>query len=269
MENTSNSVGLSSDTMEAVSLMSVVNILIGVIGIIGLLGNSLVCVVVLRVPQLRTLANYLIVHQAIIDVIASIVITVRFFGPQTTQLPDNLFGEMACRLWKSDYLIWSLFLLSSLNLVLITMERYYAIVYPLSYQFIYSPGKVKIMVVVVWIVAFVFKIYNPIVQSFDHGVCITNFPSPAVSKLAGIATVIVQYITPLIVMAMAYTRCIFAIKHTVHNGPLTNKEKSVMRARNNILKMLVLVFLVYAVCWGPNQINNVHAVSEWCEDRIL
>ncbi|XP_077984590.1 histamine H2 receptor-like [Glandiceps talaboti] len=241
-----------------------VDILFGVIGIIGVIGNLTVCVVFLRTRSLRTLTNYLIVHQAAIDFATCIFITIDFIMPKYSFTSDSMFGEMICRLWKSGYFKWSLFLASSLNLVVITMERYCAIIHPLHHYRLFSTTRVKIMLALVWITALSVKSFNIIVQYFDHGHCTVGkvWPSKEVAQIVSVSNCIVQYFVPLVVMAVAYTRCVLVLRKDpladakVSTSAQTNtaKDKSLKMASRNVLKMLVLVFLAYAICWGPNQV---------------
>ncbi|XP_077984700.1 histamine H2 receptor-like [Glandiceps talaboti] len=238
------------------------SVLFGCIGIIGVLGNSLVCLVFLKVPKLRTLTNYLIVHQAIIDLSTSVLIVVYYLSPQFTYTSDSLGGEIICRVWKSNYLVWCCFLASSLNLVIITLERYYAIVYPLHHATVFTNTRVAMMLVTEWIIALIFKSFNLYVQYYSQGHCmpIKQWSSPTFGKFVGISNAFAQYFIPLIVMSVAYIRCIVVLKqksladvHTcqsLENAP----TDSLKRARLNVLKMLILVFLAYALCWGPNQV---------------
>ncbi|XP_077984591.1 histamine H2 receptor-like [Glandiceps talaboti] len=260
MEDSTNTTNLPNPKAS----ISVVHILYGIIGIVGIIGNLTVCVVFLRVRLLRTLTNYLIVHQAAIDLATSVIISVYFLSPELSLMSDSLAGEVTCRLWKSAYFQWSLFLASSLNLVVITMERYCAIIHPLHHYRLFSTTRVKIMLASVWITALSFKSFNIIVQHYDHGLCTLGkiWPSKAVAQFVGISNVIVQYIIPLLVMAVAYTRCVLVLSKdstadiTIDTNPGVSKvkEKSLQVASRNVLKMLVLVFLAYAICWGPNQV---------------
>ncbi|XP_070554650.1 galanin receptor type 2-like [Ptychodera flava] len=241
------------------NVLSWLNIMSGCIGISGMLGNALVCLVFLKVPALRTLTNCLIVHQAVIDLVTSVLMVGYHFGPHISHTSDNAFGEILCRVWKSAYLLWACFLVSSLNLVVITLERYYAIVYPLHHGSMFTPKRVTTMLVVEWLIGLVFKSFNLYVQHYDKGLCLTKkiWKSPAFGQFVGICNVCAQYLIPLTVMSVAYTRCFRELRGSaiapgeVHQNH--SQSTGLKRARKNVLKMLTMVFLAYALCWGPNQ----------------
>ncbi|XP_006813630.1 substance-P receptor-like [Saccoglossus kowalevskii] len=261
MNNTYNETTL--DDVDGISGLSVVNTFIAIIGIVGLIGNFAVCYVFLKVKHLRTLTNYLIVHQAVIDFMASVIIALIVLGPQFNSVAETPLGRFVCLFWKSAYPQWALFLTSSLNLVVITMERYCAIVYPLHYSRLFTVTKVKIMLVMVWVIGFAFKSFLFSIQHYDHGQCLfqKTWPSVEVARAVGILNVLVHYFTPLAVMAFAYMRCIMVLmKSSVADvqpsqSSMANKlEHTMQKVRKNVLKMLLLVFVAYAVCWGPNQV---------------
>ncbi|XP_077984589.1 histamine H2 receptor-like [Glandiceps talaboti] len=241
---------------------TVMNSIIGFIGIVGIIGNALVCLVFLKIRQLRTLTNYLIVHQAVIDFITAVIMVGTYLVPQFDYTFDSVFGEIVCRVWKSAYLLWSCFLASTLNLVVVTCERYCAIVYPLHYPTVFSELKVKVMLLFVWLISLLFKSFKVYVQFFDQGHCILKktWPSAAYRSFVGIVNILIQYFVPLVMMLFAYMHIFMVLKaksKSLVSAPGENGENSkagsMMRARKNVLKMLFIVFLAYAICWGPNQ----------------
>ncbi|XP_070553608.1 histamine H2 receptor-like [Ptychodera flava] len=253
--NATDSDGLSSSTTD-----TVMNISLGFIGIVGLFGNALVCLVFLKIRQLRTLTNYLIVHQAVIDFTTAVIMVGTYLGPQFSHTFDNAFGEIICRVWKSAYLLWSLFLASTLNLVVVTCERYCAIVYPLHYANMFSECKVKVTLLLVWVISFIFKSFKVYVQFFDGGHCVLKkiWPSASYRTFVGIVNILIQYFIPLISMSFAYIHIFMVLKRKSDlpvpgENTENSQEGSMLRARKNVLKMLFMVFLAYAICWGPNQ----------------
>ncbi|XP_006819709.1 galanin receptor 2a-like [Saccoglossus kowalevskii] len=252
--NTTNN---TSSVLASAGEMSFLNIIFGLVGIIGLLGNLLVCVVFLRVRHLRTLTNYLIVHQAIIDLTSSALTVLAYLGPQFIYTSDSIGGEIICRFWKSAYLFWSTAIASALNLTVITLERYSAIIYPLHYVNIFTFKRVVGILVAEWLCALIFKSFNFYVQHFDHGICLSKkiWFNAEFGRFVGIVNVTAQFIIPLLIMSVAYTRCIMALrKRSIADVQMGSADASLKRASKNVLKMLVVVFLAFILCWGPNQV---------------
>ena len=97
-----------------------------VIGLFGLLGNIFVLVVILKSKKMqKTVINKLILYQSFLDGMAAfwILITcnIRYGGDD----PDeSLREQIKCIMWNSKMFMWALFLASTFNLVIITLERY-------------------------------------------------------------------------------------------------------------------------------------------------
>nr|XP_006813290.1 PREDICTED: rhodopsin-like [Saccoglossus kowalevskii] len=109
------------------------DVAVGFVGILGILGNAVVCVVFLKVKSLRTMTNMFILNQSLIDLSSSLIFILSYLGPTMDPLPNNITGTIFCKFWVSLYPLWSLFDSSSLNLVAITIERYFAIVHPVMH----------------------------------------------------------------------------------------------------------------------------------------
>ena len=98
-----------------------------VIGLLGILGNSVVILVYLINPKMtRTLTSLFIFHQSFIDMVSSFVflsIRLDIWRP----LLSGGVANLACRLWYSEYLLWVIVMTSTLNLLLVSLERYISI----------------------------------------------------------------------------------------------------------------------------------------------
>ncbi|XP_070552384.1 neuromedin-U receptor 2-like [Ptychodera flava] len=260
---------LGNDTLGVLpssSSLKWLNSTLGCIGFVGIGGNLLVCIVFLKIRKLRTLTNYLIVHQAAIDLITSILLVLYYLGPQFVYTADSVAGEILCRLWKSAYLLWTCFLASSFNLVVITFERYYAIIYPLHHATMFTNTRVAIILAAEWLVAAIFKSFNIYTQHFDRGHCkaAKMWVSAEFGNFVGVSNVFAQYLVPLAVMSVAYARCIIALSQksltdvavvNSQDREAAQRDNSMKRASNNVLRMLVIVFVAYALCWGIPQLT--------------
>ena len=83
---------------------------------------------------MRTRTNAFIFHQALVDLIGSAMILLRSEIPSPEPVPDNAFGWIVCPVWLSNTALFVVYLVSTLNLLSLTMVRYFATVHPLRYQ---------------------------------------------------------------------------------------------------------------------------------------
>nr|XP_054771708.1 G-protein coupled receptor moody-like [Lytechinus pictus] len=174
-------------------------------GIMGLLGNS-VCFVVLRRQSLKNHTNWLIVNQCTADLLTSIVLILVVVQLHWFTLPPNLGylgSQLYCRLWDSRILIFSGFSTSTFNLVIISVERYVAVVHPMLYVTRIKRKTMYVLAVTAWLTAPTLQIVLAITQ-FDYrgGRCVVIDRGPAV----GVALFLWEYFFPVVIMGFSFVR---------------------------------------------------------------
>ncbi|XP_022099842.1 uncharacterized protein LOC110984209 [Acanthaster planci] len=99
-----------------------------IITIAGFLGNGIVCVVFLSNPRTGNSAtNKLILHQSTIDLIGVMVFFAArvIFHPAYVEVPSDPIARVVyCKVWYTEYFLWSMYYTSTFNLVLIAVQRY-------------------------------------------------------------------------------------------------------------------------------------------------
>ena len=80
--------------------------------------------------------NILIVNQSVIDMCASfftlMVVVVEVDGTRMSR--DSAYDQFICRVWLTRLPLWALLANSTYGIVLIALERYVAVIYPLWYN---------------------------------------------------------------------------------------------------------------------------------------
>ncbi|XP_022088087.1 pyroglutamylated RFamide peptide receptor-like [Acanthaster planci] len=253
----------------------VLRIIKTIVGLIGLIGNTLVATVIYRVKFMHTLTNAFICNQAVVDFLGSLFLILSSNIAVPDPLPDTLGYHVVCHLWLSNLFLWAFFTSSTMNLLSLTCERYVAIVYPFKYATLYTTKSVTCIMVVIWLSGLILDgAYTAAVNTYANGQC---FYSSAVgSRTLGIVFILVKFFIPAIFMLAVYSHMTVELKRsanrigaiaptvsaTVNSGPGTsaggarplNAEESLLRARRNIFKTLLIVFLTFLVCWTPNQV---------------
>jgi len=80
--------------------------------------------------------NNLVVNQSVIDLCSS------FFTLMTAVLAvdgmhmhhDSTYDQFVCRTWLSGSILWAFLFMSTYGLLLIALERYIAVIYPIWYN---------------------------------------------------------------------------------------------------------------------------------------
>ncbi|XP_006819041.1 allatostatin-A receptor-like [Saccoglossus kowalevskii] len=234
-----------------------------ILGIIGTMGNALVIIVVISTPKMKTLTNYFIINLAVADFMTSALLVLNRFLPKvvTFVTPSGIAGQFYCRLYFSAQFFWFSINTSSFNLLLVTMERYFAIVYPLSYDKYYTTGNALAMIAMAWISMFVLQFVTVIFHDYKNGNCMLSvYPYEWVGKLIGVLYFIITYFVPICVMAWAYFRILSCLKVSANNGSTPSaaddqlQARSMLKARQRVIWMLLLVIVTFATCWTPDSL---------------
>ncbi|GLH06463.1 Allatostatin-A receptor [Gryllus bimaculatus] len=142
-------VGVEADneiTQKVVTI--VVPILFTLIVLIGLIGNALVVIVVAANQQMRSTTNLLIFNLAWADLLF-IVFCVPFTATDYV-LPYWPFGDVWCKIVQ--YLIVVTAYASVYTLVLMSLDRYLAVVHPITSMSIRTEPNALLAIIVTWVV---------------------------------------------------------------------------------------------------------------------
>ena len=232
----------------------------GTIAALGLTGNLIVIVVISRSSMMRkSFTNILILNQSLIDFIASMFSMISTMTRSPVGNLSGISGELYCRFWLSDLPLWTSVISSSYALIVLTVERYVAIVHPLYHHNAFSRKTVFVMAGSSWIPGIVVIMCFLVPTSgVVNGRCLVMslFYSPFWKKVCGVFLFIFQYFIPIIVFITCYTKIFICLRTGVQpetqpnpNEPTSQKA----RARRNVLKTLVIVVLCYIMCNSWNQ----------------
>ncbi len=237
------------------------------IGCVGMLDNAFVLWVIASYPSMRhRLANFYIVNQSCIDLLGScfVILVAIVEGCMQSSWVElgRLSGEMYCRLWKSQVLLWGCFMASTVNLVLITVERYSEIVHAIWHKSFMTPTKTYVVLSLSWIIGLGRSfIYGISTSGVHDGTCKTwiIFPNSAVATLNGVLDFLFAFAIPVIIMFYCYTRMAFTLRSKIHPSGLTNLSKAetdrvakAARFRRNIFSTMATVSLCFVLCWMWN-----------------
>lgn len=137
---------ISETTVLLVS--TVVPIFFGFIGITGLLGNGLVVLVVLSNQNMRSTTNLLIINLALADLLF-VVFCVPFTGSDYV-LDEWPYGDVWCRIVQ--YLIVVTAHASIYTLVLMSLDRYLAVVHPIASMVIRTETHTMRAIFILWLI---------------------------------------------------------------------------------------------------------------------
>ena len=227
---------------------------------LGIAGNLMVMFVIARSATMRkSYTNMLILNQSGIDFMASILILISTMTVKPNNELTGIAGDLYCRLWLSDFPLWSLLVSSSYSLMAITFERYMSIVHPILHCGKFSMKKVLMLAIASWCSGFVCYSFFivPHTEVVD-GRCLFHrkYFNLLFKRASGALLFIVQYLTPMVCFVFCYSRIFMCLRARVNPAARANPNPADVqkaRCRRNVLKTLVTVVLCYIVCNSSNQ----------------
>ncbi|XP_030059363.1 neuropeptide FF receptor 1 [Microcaecilia unicolor] len=230
-----------------------------------MVGNMLVCFIVLKNRQMRTVTNIFILNLAISDLLVGI-----FCMPTT--LVDNLitgwpFDNFMC---KMSGLVQGMSVSASVfTLVAIAVERFRCIVYPFRQKL--TLRKAIITIFVIWVLAliimcpsavtltvtreeyhFMVDYYN---NSYPFYSCWEAWPDQEMRKVYTMVLFSHIYLAPLTLIVIMYTRIAFKLFKS--SAPIQgsqseeNEGRRVSKRKIRVINMLIIVALFFTLSWLP------------------
>uniref|UniRef100_A0A670I8J1 Neuropeptide FF receptor 1 n=1 Tax=Podarcis muralis TaxID=64176 RepID=A0A670I8J1_PODMU len=230
-----------------------------------MVGNMLVCFIVLKNRQMRTVTNIFILNLAISDVLVGI-----FCMPTT--LVDNLitgwpFDITMC---KMSGLVQGMSVSSSVfTLVAIAVERFRCIVYPFRQKL--TLRKALVTIIIIWVLAliimcpsavtltvtrdeyhFMLDAYN---NSYPLYTCWEAWPDKEMRKIYTTVLFSHIYLAPLTSIVIMYARIAFKLfksSASIRGSQSEENEgRRVSKRKIRVINMLIIVALFFTLSWLP------------------
>lgn len=231
---------------------------------ISIVGNTLVIWVVRSDQRLKTATNYFILNLAaagiLITVFASTPALATFLRGKN-EIPNSFFGAVYC---KTIHPMAGVCLCGEiLTLVTIAVDRFLAIKYPMK-RFV-NATVARHLIIVVWLASFL--ACSPLFYSIKlieyegKGYCYEKWSPLFPENSAMIYTIcynVLFYVIPLSLITVLYAIIIHKVWSRHIPGQRTEANQRLEnRVKKSVLKMLMTVVVVFAVCWLPVNIAMV------------
>ncbi|XP_069162080.1 QRFP-like peptide receptor [Procambarus clarkii] len=254
----------------------------GVTYVVGVVGNGLIIFTICRYRRLKTTTNVFLASLASADLLLILICIpvkiARLFSYSWTM------GYPLCKLIYYMQSVSSV--CSVLTLTIMSLERCYAIIYPMRAMYVCSISKAKRATVITWVTAcclatptLLVQVHMEVGERVRAYWCVRDFDSPLLWRSYETYMLVLVLLVPACVMAAAYAAICLAIIHMVnarrsitgkgqmmkaesssvnglassHQGPRHLEDKTVRQ----VVPMLVVVVVLFIVCWGPVLVLNV------------
>ena len=233
--------------------------------IVSLAANSLIVTIVYKTPNLRKPINYLIANMASSDLLFPI-----FFIPWNLShlhtdfsLIDGKLGQALCKLvpFFRDVSI----AVSIQNLILIAVDRFGAVVFPLRSPLIRSK-LCPFFILSTWIVAVAFNspyLVTMKLVKYAEGTWCLNEWEKAFGEFSSLASYRLAYYSlfiyiPVPLLVILYSIILIKLKTQAHPGEQPAKSQQQRDRRNrNVLQMSIAIVTVFVLSWLLYAINSL------------
>ena len=203
---------LNSDiTKQGLGIVSISYIIIIVVDVLG----NLFAILILFKFKGKNFFHLLLINQSFIDVIAATFLIALSINTYNSFGNFGLTGKIYCFIWNNKVILRSLFLCSTLNLVVLNLERYLEVVFPIWHKTKLKRLHVYFTIVVVWLAGFAYNLVYKISSSYvHHGRCVhmKKWPSKTVQRFGGVLNAILYFCLPIIVMVYVTISIIRVLK---------------------------------------------------------
>ncbi|CAL8282953.1 unnamed protein product [Merluccius merluccius] len=242
---------------------------------LALVGNSLVVyVVAAKRRAAQTATNIFICSLAVSDLL------ITFFCVPFTLLQNIssewLGGVLVCK--TVPFVQTTAIVTGILTMTCIAIERYQGIVYPLKMRRQYTSRRAYKMLGIVWIASVMVGSPMLFVQQLEvkydflydhyHVCCQESWPSLAQRQVYTTFIMAALFLLPLLTILFLYTRIAIELwlrkrvgDSSVLNTMNQREISKISRKKKRAVKMMVIVVLLFTVCWAP--FHTVHMLFEY------
>ena len=241
-------------------------------------GNALLIYIVCKRPEARSLHNFMFVNMAVADLLVTAVTmprSIAFLYTQSRWAIAGIFGEITCRMFV--YIGHVNLAASILCLVVMAVDRYYAIMIPLNRDTLWFRNA-EIVTPLIWLVTMVLMSTTLVFYDLDKNFCVYDFyvfgsdHGTRLRQFYFLFIFVVIYFIPLVIISVLYAR----ITHKVwfHQTPgyavTESQQRQEVIRKKKVVRMLIVIVATFAVCWLPAQVFHiVRAIAGWDIDVSL
>ncbi|XP_015773717.1 PREDICTED: neuropeptide Y receptor-like [Acropora digitifera] len=230
--------------------------------VFSLLGNSLIGVVVYKTPTLRKPINFLIVNMAMSDLLFSLIVvpvTLVYLHLHSWAITKGALASTRCKV--TPYIVGVSILVSTQSLVVIAVDRFVAVVFPLRVSLLTSK-RCPLCIASIWIVSMLLAIppllTNIPVQFDGKFSCVTNWKKieglgngmPIADFYLAFATLFVYF--PSALLIILYATIFKKLKsQKIPGEESTYSERQRTERNRNVLRMAVAIVFTFILCQLP------------------
>ncbi|XP_030421443.1 LOW QUALITY PROTEIN: pyroglutamylated RF-amide peptide receptor [Gopherus evgoodei] len=241
---------------------------------LALFGNCLGALLVTRRKAMRTVTNIFICSLALSDLL------IAFFCVPVTMLQNIssnwLGGAFACKM--VPFVQSAAIVAEILTMTCIAVERHQGIVHPLKMKWQYTNRRAFTMLGIVWLLAVIvgspmwhvqrLEIKYDFLYEKEYVCCLEEWTSAVHQKIYTTFILVILFLLPLMLMLLLYSKIgyelwikkrvgVASVLQTIHG----NEMSKISRKKKRAIVMMVMVVVLFAVCWAPFHV--IHMMIEY------
>ena len=257
--------------MEGADIGNVVfTVLYGITILLSAVGNTVLIFIVWKRPEVRSLNSFMFVNMAVADLLVTLFMmpwSIAQLYSEGGWLITGMLGEITCRGFiYSGYINLAA---SILCLIIMAIDRYYAVLQPLNrHNFWFRTAKV--ITPLIWFMAMLLAsiicVFHDLV---DDKLCLYNFEvfgqdlRETLRRFYYFYLFTIIYFIPLVIIFVLYA--IVAYKVWFHQTPglhTTESQQHQELIKRRVVRMLIVIVVTFAACWLPSQVYNLLVAFE-------
>ncbi|XP_012677960.2 B2 bradykinin receptor-like [Clupea harengus] len=218
-----------------------------VISVLGIVGNVFVLTVFCFHKKPCTVAEIYLSNLAAADLL--LLSCLPFWAANVANGFNWQFGDLMCRLVNAGI---KMNMYSSIYfLVLVSADRYVALVHAMSHGRMRRPRYAKLSCLAVWCLGLLLSVpvlnFRKVqhVAQYNVTACMLDFPSPEVELACDVMLILLGFAVPL--AAISY--CTYRIIHALHTQRMERFNAENTERKATVLVLAVL--LAFLLCWIP------------------
>ena len=217
----------------------IITVIVAILLLFLFLGNALIVWCVWKYPHMRSTAHYLIANLSMSNNTLCLYIIL-----ESVHLFVNLTQEQekCICLFKLAFLVVS-FLGSECNMLLLSVERFIAVLYPLKHKVMFLKTKLGYILILCWILYFLFAFlpvmgWNALSQDKANCDFRTIWELPYFSILCGLV------ILGFVVNMFLFVKVLYTIQ-------CTRIQRQTVRRNRKTMWISFCILFGFIICWGP------------------
>ena len=202
-----------------------------------------------------------LINQSSADLVTGVFIILIHFQ---YKLSTSVVSKIICKLIISEWPLWACLELSTLNLFLITLERYLMIVHPITHKNSFTKTKAYIAVIAIFVFSGMVTIFIFTSTGLVGDKCMRYYfwAWPEAEPIVFFHGILWIYFIPMIAMVVAYIFIFRKVRHqnkvlqstnSAISQPVQVKNKA--KQEMNILKTAVMICVCFLICYTPSMVK--------------